>query len=122
MSYDHGPPPPPPPPPSSDSWVGAAAAGPGGGLTSSSPERHPIVSDNSPDATGDVLDSSLGVLKLPLCAGCRLRIVDKFYLSAVEQKWHASCLKCSECGVELEGQVSCYERNGHIFCKDDYLR
>ena len=58
----------------------------------------------------------------PLCAGCRLRIVDKFYLSAVERKWHSSCLKCAECGVELEGQLSCYERNGHIFCKEDYLR
>ena len=51
-----------------------------------------------------------------------MRIVDKFYLSAVERKWHASCLKCAECGVELEGQLSCYERNGHIFCKEDYLR
>jgi hypothetical protein len=58
----------------------------------------------------------------PLCAGCRLRIVDKFYLCAVERKWHSSCLKCAECGVELESQLSCYERNGHIFCKDDYLR
>ena len=58
----------------------------------------------------------------PLCAGCRLRIVDKFYLCAVERKWHSCCLKCAECGVELEGQLSCYERNGHIFCKEDYLR
>jgi hypothetical protein len=58
----------------------------------------------------------------PLCAGCRLRIVDQFYLSAVERKWHSSCLKCVECGVELENQLSCFERNGHIFCKEDYLR
>uniref|UniRef100_A0A0K2T842 LIM homeobox 2 [Chrysemys picta] n=1 Tax=Lepeophtheirus salmonis TaxID=72036 RepID=A0A0K2T842_LEPSM len=58
----------------------------------------------------------------PLCVGCRLRIVDKYYLSAIAQKWHTSCLKCSECGVELENQISCFEKEGSIFCKDDYLR
>ena len=58
----------------------------------------------------------------PLCAGCRLRIEDKFYLSAVEAKWHSACLKCAECGVELETQSSCFERDGHIYCKEDYRR
>ena len=58
----------------------------------------------------------------PLCAGCRLRIVDKFYLCAVEAKWHSSCLKCSDCGVELANQLSCFERDGNIYCKDDYIR
>jgi hypothetical protein len=58
----------------------------------------------------------------PLCAGCRLRIEDKFYLSAVDVKWHSACLKCAECGVELENQLSCFERDGHIYCKADYRR
>lgn len=58
----------------------------------------------------------------PLCAGCRLRIEDKFYLSAVDVKWHSACLKCAECGVELETQSSCFERDGHIYCKEDYRR
>ena len=58
----------------------------------------------------------------PLCAGCRLRIVDKYYLCAVESKWHTSCLKCAECGVELENQTSCFERDGQMYCKDDYVR
>jgi len=58
----------------------------------------------------------------PLCAGCRIRITDKFYLCAVERKWHSSCLKCSECGAELENEASCFEREGHIYCRDDYLR
>ncbi|QQP35625.1 Uncharacterized protein FKW44_023901, partial [Caligus rogercresseyi] len=57
----------------------------------------------------------------PLCAGCRLRIVDDFYLSSVEKKWHASCLRCSECGGELEDQASCFERDGHIYCREDFL-
>ena len=58
----------------------------------------------------------------PLCAGCNLRIVDKFYLSALDSKWHTSCLKCSECGMELESHISCYERDGLILCKEDYFR
>ena len=58
----------------------------------------------------------------PLCAGCHLRIVDKFFLSALDSKWHTSCLKCSECGMELDSQISCYERDGLILCKQDYHR
>ena len=58
----------------------------------------------------------------PLCAGCHLRIVDKYFLSALDSKWHTSCLKCSECGMELESQISCYERDGLILCKEDYNR
>lgn len=60
--------------------------------------------------------------KVPLCAGCRLRITDEFFLNAVEKKWHLNCLKCVECGVELEGQKSCFMKNGSIFCKEDFLR
>ena len=66
--------------------------------------------------------STSAALQPPLCAGCRLRIVDKFYLCAVESKWHTACLKCVECGVELENQSSCFERDGQIYCKEDYVR
>ena len=72
----------------------------------------PSLSDNSLESGG----------LPPLCAGCRLRIEDKFYLSAVDVKWHSACLKCAECGVELETQSSCFERDGHIYCKEDYRR
>jgi len=63
-----------------------------------------------------------GDSEAPLCAGCTLRITDKFYLCAVEQKWHSSCLKCYECGSELENEASCFERAKKIYCRDDYLR
>ncbi len=49
-------------------------------------------------------------------------ISDKFYLCAVEQKWHSGCLRCAECGVDLDGAGSCYEKNGFIFCKEDYVK
>lgn len=58
----------------------------------------------------------------PSCAGCSFRIVDKFYLSALDSKWHTLCLKCSECSMPLELQSKCYERDGLILCKEDYLR
>ena len=80
------------------------------------PATHPA------NATGlSSLDSS-DVTMPPLCAGCQLRIEDKFYLTAVDAKWHSACLKCAECGVELETQSSCFERDGHIYCKEDYRR
>ena len=59
---------------------------------------------------GDEVDG-----QAPLCAGCRLRIVDKFYLCAVERKWHSACLKCAECGSELENEASCFEKEGNIY-------
>ena len=88
--------------------------------SSSSPISHqhlpPALSCNNNSAMS--ASSSL----TPLCAGCRLRILDKFYLCAVDEKWHTACLKCAECGVELEDQKSCFERDGQIYCKDDYVR
>ena len=85
---------------------------------SSSPTSHPHLPPSLP------CNSSMPSLSSPppLCAGCRLRIVDKYYLCAVEAKWHTACLKCAECGVELENQLSCFERDGQIYCKDDYVR
>ena len=58
----------------------------------------------------------------PLCAGCKLRITDKFVLEVVDAKWHSSCLKCVECGVELENQMACFERDRQFFCKEHYVR
>uniref|UniRef100_A0A182J5A8 Uncharacterized protein n=1 Tax=Anopheles atroparvus TaxID=41427 RepID=A0A182J5A8_ANOAO len=54
------------------------------------------------------------------CAGCDMPIQDRFYLSAVERKWHASCLQCCICRQTLEGANSCFSRDGNIYCKTDY--
>ena len=75
-----------------------------------------------PEMTSEAMTSVGDPEEPPLCAGCNLRIVDKFFLSALDSKWHISCLKCSECGMELESQISCFERDGLILCKEDYSR
>ncbi|XP_046388476.1 uncharacterized protein LOC124157625 isoform X2 [Ischnura elegans] len=54
------------------------------------------------------------------CAGCGRRILDRYYLMAVERRWHAACLQCSLCWRTLEGDVTCYSKDGRIYCKRDY--
>lgn len=60
--------------------------------------------------------------KIGECAGCGLGITDRYYLFAVDQHWHVSCLKCDSCQVSLDSEVSCFTREGKIFCKADYYR
>ncbi|XP_075229108.1 protein apterous-like isoform X2 [Lycorma delicatula] len=57
-----------------------------------------------------------------VCAGCSRRISDRFYLYAVDRRWHASCLQCSQCRRALDGEVTCFARDGNIYCKKDYYR
>lgn len=57
-----------------------------------------------------------------VCAGCGLRISDRFYLQAVDRRWHAACLQCSHCRQGLDGEVTCFSRDGNIYCKKDYYR
>ncbi|XP_012269049.2 protein apterous-like isoform X2 [Athalia rosae] len=57
-----------------------------------------------------------------LCAGCGLRISDRFYLQAVDRRWHAACLQCSHCRQGLDGEVTCFSKDGNIYCKKDYHR
>ncbi|XP_057672787.1 LIM/homeobox protein Lhx9 isoform X2 [Diorhabda carinulata] len=56
------------------------------------------------------------------CAGCGARITDRYYLQAVERRWHTSCLQCCHCRRTLEGDNSCFSRDGNIYCKKDYHR
>ncbi|XP_044255370.1 LIM/homeobox protein Lhx9-like isoform X2 [Tribolium madens] len=57
-----------------------------------------------------------------VCAGCGMRITDRFYLQAVDRRWHASCLQCCQCRNTLDGEITCFSRDGNIYCKKDYYR
>ncbi|XP_068618151.1 protein apterous-like isoform X2 [Battus philenor] len=56
------------------------------------------------------------------CAGCGSRITDRFYLLALERRWHTPCLRCCECKMPLDSEQRCYSRDSNIFCKNDYFR
>ena len=56
------------------------------------------------------------------CAGCGTLIMDRYYLSAVDRQWHIHCLKCSQCKIALDSELTCFSREGHIYCKEDYYR
>ncbi|XP_035684412.1 LIM/homeobox protein Lhx9-like isoform X1 [Branchiostoma floridae] len=57
-----------------------------------------------------------------VCAGCGGRIVDRYYLLAVDKQWHLHCLKCCECKLRLESELTCFAKDGSIYCKQDYYR
>jgi len=51
------------------------------------------------------------------------KIMERFFLHALDRYWHNSCLKCSCCGAMLADiGTSCFTRSGMILCKADYSR
>ncbi|XP_073956507.1 LIM/homeobox protein Lhx9-like [Choristoneura fumiferana] len=56
------------------------------------------------------------------CAGCGGRIQDRYYLLAVDRQWHGACLRCCECRLPLDSELTCFSRDGNIYCKEDYYR
>ncbi|XP_026747221.1 LIM/homeobox protein Lhx9-like [Trichoplusia ni] len=56
------------------------------------------------------------------CAGCGGRIQDRYYLLAVDRQWHGTCLRCCECRLPLDTELTCFSRDGNIYCKEDYYR
>ncbi|XP_016356431.1 LIM/homeobox protein Lhx2b [Sinocyclocheilus anshuiensis] len=66
---------------------------------------------NMPSISGD---------RVALCAGCGGKISDRYYLLAVDKQWHMRCLKCCECKLNLESELTCFSKDGSIYCKEDY--
>ncbi|XP_044578029.1 protein apterous-like isoform X1 [Cotesia glomerata] len=83
-----------------------------------SDDLHTIPKLEPPPTPPTHLEDVSGVV----CAGCGLRISDRFYLQAVERRWHAACLQCSHCRQGLDGEVTCFSRDGNIYCKKDYYK
>lgn len=53
-----------------------------------------------------------------LCVSCGQPIVDRYMSKIFEQFWHEACLKCCTCGVQLAN--ACFNKDGNLYCKDDY--
>ncbi|KAG7265674.1 hypothetical protein CRUP_003907, partial [Coryphaenoides rupestris] len=82
---------------------------------------------DSPPGQGDAAQRegtmpSLSPEKPALCAGCGGKISDRYYLLAVDKQWHLRCLKCCECKLALESELTCFAKDGSIYCKEDYYR
>ncbi|KAL4593287.1 LIM/homeobox protein Lhx2 [Arapaima gigas] len=60
--------------------------------------------------------------RVALCAGCGGKISDRYYLLAVDKQWHMRCLTCCECKLNLESELTCFSKDGGIYCKEDYYR
>ena len=105
LMMQHGPPsgPPPPPPP------------------------HGLMDHNGISmrhgGMSDANHNNMEPVKEPgLCAGCGGKIVDRYFLMAVDKQWHVSCLTCTDCRVQLDSELTCFAKDGRIYCKEDYYR
>lgn len=59
------------------------------------------------------------------CIGCCRPILDRYVLEATPGllQWHASCLRCAECGHLIdESSRTCFIRHHSIYCSDDFHR
>ena len=58
-----------------------------------------------------------------VCAGCGCQIHDQYLLKVTpDLEWHIQCLKCYECGHQLDETTTCFVLDGKTFCKFDYIR
>jgi len=58
----------------------------------------------------------------PVCVSCQRVVVDRYYLSALGVAWHVGCLTCQHCQRPLDSQLTCFVRDGAVYCRDDYYR
>ncbi|XP_022918536.1 LIM/homeobox protein Awh isoform X2 [Onthophagus taurus] len=55
-----------------------------------------------------------------ICSACGDPISDKFLLEVSGRSWHARCLRCCVCQLQLDRQPSCFIRDRAVYCKADY--
>jgi len=58
----------------------------------------------------------------PVCASCQRVVADRYYLAALGVAWHVGCLTCQHCHRPLDSQLTCFVRDGTVYCRDDYYR
>ncbi|XP_066260226.1 LIM/homeobox protein Lhx2 isoform X2 [Euwallacea similis] len=80
------------------------------------PDTTPSTPPTPPSSCADEIGG------IAICAGCGHKITDRYFLQAVERRWHAQCLQCCQCRNTLDGDITCFSRDGNIYCKKDYYR
>ncbi|XP_018335770.2 LIM domain transcription factor LMO4-B [Agrilus planipennis] len=82
-----------------------------GGGPPSSGQHHQHINNNNNNGS------------VKICSGCGEKIIERYFLHALDGYWHNSCLKCSVCHAMLADMgSSCFTRDNMILCKDDYGR
>jgi LIM homeobox protein 2/9 len=76
-------------------------------------------SGNGGGGGGGGISGSEGALG---CGGCGREIAERWYLSVADRAWHYGCLQCCHCRSPLAARLSCFARDGNIYCKEDYYR
>lgn len=66
----------------------------------------------------EIVKNDTCISKDILCSGCLNHIAENEYKTALGQDWHPECFRCSVCDNQLSSWY--FERNGLLFCKDDY--
>jgi hypothetical protein len=46
--------------------------------------------------------------------------LDEYITSVLNKWWHENCLRCVDCQRQLAD--TCYARNGHTYCREDFYR
>lgn len=60
--------------------------------------------------------------RVSLCVGCGNVIYDQYILRvSPDLEWHAHCLKCVDCNIQLDENTTCFVRDGKTYCKRDYV-
>ena len=61
-------------------------------------------------------------LTLERCAKCSLPVTPDETVKVGGSIYHAACLQCSFCGCALGGKGSLFQKEGRLFCQDDYMQ
>ncbi|XP_069775671.1 LIM/homeobox protein Lhx9-like [Narcine bancroftii] len=83
------------------------------GIPPHPPSLHPRMNQEMPEDLA---------LKAAVCAGCGETIYDRYVVFAVDKPWHNRCLKCCVCELILGSELTCFSKDGAIYCKEDYYR
>lgn len=89
-------------------------------LNNNNSNRDTFLQMTSSNQSQSIVASTESLLRT--CAACRQMIVERYFLNVADSCWHTDCLRCCICDVSLDKHITCYSKEGMIFCKDDYER
>ncbi|KAI6181021.1 LIM/homeobox protein Awh [Aphelenchoides besseyi] len=56
------------------------------------------------------------------CATCNSQIQDRYLMCVNGLYYHADCLRCSVCSIQLENEPTCFCKQSGLYCKSCYVQ